>query len=172
MTSTRTDVRAIGLTAGNWEMRVAASATRGYFGEPLMTIPTYTTGVSDVNTVVVVTDNKPTIGTDEFKGICAKDFEVNSSGTVIAHKNLVTAPIPYATRLRAKAETKANIDTDAELLGVFFDLTRFALTSGTYTYVAGGEADTGGLQIVQGNSVTGTLDAVVDARAMRTDVTA
>lgn len=168
MTSTRTDVRAIGITAGNWEMRVAASATRGYFGEPLMTTPSYTTGTSDVNTVVVVTDNKPTVATDEFKGICAKDFEVNSSGTVIAHKTLVTAPIPYATRLRAKAETKANIDTDSELLGVFFDFTRFALTSGTYYFVAGGEANTGGLQIVQGNSIRGTLDAVVDARTMRT----
>ena len=167
MTATRLDVHAIGITAGNWEMRVAASATRGYTGEPLMMTPTYTAGVSDVNTVVVVTDNKPTIATDEFKGICAKDFVVNSSGTVTAHKNLVTVPIPYATRLRAKAETKANIDTDSELLGLFFDFVRFDLTGGVYTYAAS-TANTAGLQIVSGNSTRGTLDAVVDARTLRT----
>lgn len=169
MTSTRLDVHVIGITAGIWEMRVAASATRGYTGEPLMTTPTYTAGSSDVNTVVVVTDVKPTIGTDEFKGICMKDFEVNSSGTVIAHKNLVSVPIPYATRLRSRYETKASVDTDSEVLGLFFDFARFDLTSGTYTFAVS-NANTAGLQYVGGNAVRGTMDAVVDARTLRTVV--
>ena len=169
MTSTRIDVRTIGISAGNWEMRVAASATRGYTGEPLMTTPTYTAGVSDVNTVVVVTDNKPTVGTDEFKGICAMDFSVDSAGTVIAHRNSVTVPIPYATRLRARYETAASVDTDSELLGLFFDFARFDLTSGTYTF-ATSIANTAGLQVVTGLLSRRSLDCVVDARTLRTVV--
>ena len=55
-------MKAVGITAGNMRQRVAASATRAYVGEPLMITPTYTTGVSDENTVIVVTDNGPTIG--------------------------------------------------------------------------------------------------------------
>lgn len=166
------DLRAVGITAGTARARVAASATRGYAGEPLMTTPTYTTGVSDVNTVVVVTNDKPTIGTDEFKGLCSKDFEVDTAAAVIAHYTELTMFIPYATKVRGKAETVANLDTQSELTGLLYDLTRFHLASSTYRIQAPGEADTGGLQIVDGNIAKGTLDCVVDARAMRTDVTA
>ena len=166
------DISTVGITAGVLRHRVAASATRGYAGEPLMTTPTYTTGTTNSNTAIVVSDNKPTIGTDDFLGICAKDFEVNSSATVIAHYTRVSRPIPYATLIRGLAETKANIDTQTELTGVLFDLTRFHLASSSYRIQAGGEADTGGLQIVDGNLTRGTLDCVVDARAMRSDVTA
>jgi len=166
------DMRAVGITAGNMRQRVAASATRAYAGEPLMMTPTYTTGVSDVNTVIVVTDNGPTIGTDEWKGLCAKDFEVDSAAAVTAHYTDVTQFIPYATKVRGKAETKANIDTQTELTGVLNDITRFHLASSSYRIQAGGEADTGALQIVDGNTSRGTLDCVVDARAFRTDITA
>ena len=166
------DLQTVGITAGNTRMRVAASATRSYAGEPLMTTPSYTTGVSDVNTVIVCTDNTPVIGTNEFKGICAKDFEVDSAATVTAHYTVVTGPIPYATKIRGRAETKATIDTQTELTAVLQDITRFHLASSAYRIQAGGEADTGPLQIVDGNTVRGTLDCFVDARAMRTDVTA
>lgn len=164
----------VGITAGNQRLRVAASATRTYFGEPLKLTPTYTTGTSGTNTVSQCADNEPTIGTDEFKGICQKDFETTSAtdATIIAHYTLSALFIPYATKVRGKAETKANIDTQTELTGVLFDLTRFHLASSSYRIQAGGEADTGGLQIVDGNTVRGTLDCVVDARAMRSDVTA
>lgn len=169
-------MRAVGITAGVTRHRVAASATRGYAGDPLMNTPAYTTGVANAagNTVVVVTDNKPTIGTDEFKGICSKDFETTSptDATIIAHYTEAISFIPYATKVRGKIETAANVDTQTELTGVLGDLTRFHLASGDYRIQAPGEADTGGLQIVDGNFSRGTLDCFVDARAMRTDVTA
>lgn len=164
------DLQVKGITGGNLRQRVAASATRGRVGEPVMTTPTYTSGVSNVNTVVVITDAKPTIGTDEFKGVCAKDFEVNAAGTVIAHYTSITQFIPYVTRVRGKAKTFANIDTQAELTGVLYDLTVFDLTASKYTIDAGGAADTGGLQIVDGNINRGTVDCVVDARAFRADI--
>lgn len=166
------DLRAVGITAGVTRHRVAASATRGRVGEPLMITPAYTTGVSDLNTVVVITDGKPTIGTDEFKGICSQDFEVDSAAAVIAHYTEAISFIPYATKVRGKAKTKANIDTQTELTGVLNDLTVFDLTSSVYTIDAGGAADSGGLQIVDGNTSRGTIDCIVDARAFRTDVTA
>ena len=154
-------------------MSVAASATRSYVGEPLGTTPSYTTGVTDVNTVRQLADNETVIGTHEFRGICAKDFEVDSAATVTAHYTLVTCPIPYASKIRGRAETKANIDTQTELTGVLGDITRFHRSSApAYRIQAGGEADTGPLHIVDGNTARGTLDCFVDARAMRTDVTA
>lgn len=58
----RHDIEVKGITAGNNRFRVAASATRGYAGEPVMTTPTYSSGTTNSNTVIVVSDNKPTIG--------------------------------------------------------------------------------------------------------------
>lgn len=110
--------------------------------------------------------------TDDFVGILSKDMETTSTTdtTIIAHYTRVSCPIPYCTRLRGKVETAANIDTQAELTGVLFDLTRFHLASSAYRIQAGGEADAGGLQIVDGNITRGTVDVVVDARALRSDV--
>jgi len=56
------DVAVRGISAGVNRFRVAASATRSYAGEPVMTTPTYTTGTTNSNTVIRVSDNKPTIG--------------------------------------------------------------------------------------------------------------
>lgn len=56
------DFTHIGRVAANLPVRVAASATRGYVGEPMIVAPTYTSGVSSVNTAVVLTDGMPTIG--------------------------------------------------------------------------------------------------------------
>ena len=165
------DLEVRGITGGNLRRRVAASATRGRVGEPLMTTPTYSSGTTNANTVVVVTDAKPVIGTDEFKGICAKDFEVDSAGTVTAHYTSVTQFIPNVTRVRGKAKTAANIDTQTELTGVLDDTTVFDLTGSTYTIDVGGVSDGGALSIVDGNTTRGTVDCVVDARAFRTDVT-
>ena len=167
----RFDITVVGISFAV-EHRLAASATRGYVGEPMMTSPTYTTGTSDVNTITVCTDNTPLIGTSEFKGVLAEDMKVNSAGTVIAQRINVRHAIPYATRLRGRVETAANIDTDAELIGVLQDFTRFHLASSAYRFQAGGESDAGAFQIVQGNTTKGTVDVFVDARAMRSDVTA
>lgn len=165
------DIRTIGVTGGNLRMRVAASATRVYVGEPLMTTPTYSTGTTNGNTVIALTTQKPTVGTDEFKGICAKDFlDANgkTTGTVVAQYTNVTQYIPFVTRARGKGTTYANIDTQAELTGILGDTARFILTGAAYTIESGGAANAGGLQIVDGNITRGTLDATVDGRAFRT----
>ena len=99
-------------------------------------------------------------------------MRVNSAGTVIAQSEFeVAVPVPYGTRIRGKATSAAAIDTDAELLGFLWDVTVFDLTSGVYTIDTGGDDDNAGLIIRDGNVRTGTLDVVVDARAMRADIT-
>lgn len=164
------DLSVIGISGGAREYRVAASATRFYTGEPIKFAGTYTSGVASVNTVVVAAADTPVIGTDNFVGVAAKDAEVDSSSTVIAHKTQVIVPIPEITIIRGKAETAGNVDTDAELLGVLWDVTLFDHATGVYTVKETASADTSGLKIVNGDIALGTLDVVVDARAMRADV--
>jgi hypothetical protein len=166
----RYDLRPIGITAGAREYRVGASATRFYAGEPIMYAGTYSSGVASVNVVVVLTDAKPVIATDNFVGIAARDASVNAAGTVIASKTQVTVPFPEATLIRGRAKTATNVDTDAELLGVLWDAVLFDLTSAVYTIDETAAADTSGLIIVNGNTAKQTLDVKVDARAMRADV--
>lgn len=164
------DISVIGISAGAREFRVAASATRARVGEPLEFNGTYTSGVASANTVVQAADATPVIGTDNLVGICAKDFEVDSAGTVTAHKTLAVVPIPHATLLRGEAKTKANVDTDSELLGVLWDLVLFDLTSSNFTIDETAAADTSALKIENGNTTKGTLDVSVDARALRADI--
>jgi hypothetical protein len=135
-----------------------------------MTTPTYSSGATNANTVVVVTDGKPTIGTDDFKGILAGDMSVNSAGTVTAQYVYVTQPIPHSTRIRGKGKTATNFDTQTELTGILYDVVGFDLTSSTYTIDETAAADTAGLMIVDGNLTKGTLDVIVDGRAMRSDI--
>lgn len=163
------DIRTIGISRNN-EFRVAASATRAYVGEPINFAGTYTSGVASVNTVVQAADATPVIGTNNFVGVLSKDFEVDSAATVTAHKTFVTVPIPHFTRLRGKAKTTTSVDTDTELLGVLWDFVLFDLTSSTFTIDQAAAADTSGLVIVHGNPAKGTLEVVVDARAMRADI--
>ena len=135
-----------------------------------MCTATYSSGVANVNTCVVLTDGKPTIATDNFVGIEATDMIVNSAGTVQASKFFVTVPIAWVTRIRGRGKTKANIDTDTELLGILWDTTQFDLTSGVYTIDDTTAQDTAGLVIRNGNIEVGTLDVVVDGRVLRADV--
>lgn len=164
------DLSTVGFNAGNQPRRVAASATRAYAGEPVNFAGTLSSGVASVNTVVVLTDGKPVIGTDWFQGIFAKDMEVNAAGTVTAHKTLVTVPIPNVTRIRGRAKTGTNVDTDSELLGVLFDQVLFDLTTAVYTIDETAAADTSGLTVVDGNTAKATIDVTVDPRAMRADI--
>lgn len=160
----------IGISGGARKFRVAASATRFYAGEPINSLAALTSGVANVNTVVVLTDGKPLIGTDNFCGIASRDAQVTSAGVVIAHKAEVIVPFPQITRIRGKAKTYANIDTDAELLGVLFDATLFDLTASVYTIDETAAGNSNGLTILDGDIVKGTLDVVVDGRAMRKDI--
>lgn len=164
------DLEVRGLHAGNVERRVAASATRFYAGEPINFAGSYTSGVASVNTVVVLTDGKPVIGTDAFQGIAAKDAEINAAGTVIAHKTLVTVPFPNLTEIWGKAKVAGSVDTDSELLGLLFDVVLFDLTTAVYTIDETAAADTSGLTIVNGDISKGLLGVTVDPRAMRADI--
>ena len=166
------DLSVVGYHGGNQEFRAGASATRVRVQEPVNFAGTYTTGVASVNTVVALTDAKPVIATDNFVGISAQDWAVDSAGTVTAQKVQVTIPIAHSTRIRGLALTKASVDTDAELLGILWDFVLFDLTSGQYSIDQTAAADTSGLIIRNGNTAKGTLDVVVDARAMRADVAA
>ncbi len=168
---TRADISVIGISGGARPFRVAASATRFYAGEPLMRTPTYSSGATNANTVIVLTDTKPHVATDNFIGIASVDAQVNSAGTVIAHKTYAAVPIPGITRLRAKAKTATSIvDTDANLIAVLGDVIDFDLTAGVYTLDGTASSNASALEIVDGNVVKGTLDVTVDVRALRTAV--
>ena len=85
-------------------------------------------------------------------------------------------PVPYAGRIRGKAETAANVDTDAEILALIGDVTRlgYSATGGVgstqlYTIKDTAEQDTDLFQIVEGNYAQGTLDVLVDPLAYRID---
>lgn len=164
-------MQVIGVSGGAHPYRVAASATRGYAGEPINSLAARTSGAADVNTVVVLTDTKPIIGTDNFVGIATKNMKVNSAGTtVVAHTLMVAVPIPNVTRMRGRAKTAANVDTDAELLAILHDEVTFDLTASVYTIDDTAASNTSGLMIADGNVTKGTLDVTVDARAMRKEV--
>lgn len=166
----RADLSTVGISGGNRPFRVAASATRFFAGEPMNSLVVQSSGAANVNTVVVLTTSKPVIGTDSFKGIAAKDAQVNSSAAVIAQTIPVTIPIPNITKIRGRAKVATNVDTDAELLGLLQDLVLFDLTAGVYTINETATANTSGLEIVDGNIFKGTLDVVVDVRAIRSKV--
>lgn len=166
----KADVSTVGIDGGNQPRRVAASATRFYAGEPMNSLMTHTTGAANVNTVVVLTDTKPRIGTDSFQGIAAVDAQINSSAAVIAHQTYVTVPIPDITRVRARAKTAANVDTDTELLGVLGDFLDFDLTTAAYTWDDVAASNASAFTCVNGNIAKQTLDCVIDGRGMRNEI--
>lgn len=158
----RGNVKVIDL-ASKQPFRVAASATRGYAGEPMIVVPTFTSGVSDVNTIVVLTDDLPVIGTDEFVGILEKDMDVDSAGTVVAQRTIVSVPFPMVTRMQAAVTTAGTADTESEAIGLLFDIYVFDLISGVYTWKPGA-ADTGGFQARWFNVAQAALQCVADPR--------
>lgn len=164
------DLTTVGIDGGNQPRRVAASATRFYAGEPMNNLSTYTSGAASVNTAVVMTDTKPRVATDNFIGISAVDAQINSSATVIAHKTYVTVPIPQITRIRGRAKTAANVDTDAELLLILNDYLDFDLTTAVYTIDDTAASNASGLMCIDGNPAKSTLDVVTDGRAMRISI--
>ena len=178
MSSNRIDIEVIGVSAVQ-KHRVAASATRFYAGEPVnLAGMTYSSGVSDVNTITQAADATPVIATDtsgtqaQFVGIAAGRAEVNNAGTVIASWCDVTEPLPNFTRMRGYPETFASVDTLSELIGVLWDYALWTLASGIFTIDdTTAPADTSGLKIVGGIWQKGLLDVVVDPRAMRVDIT-
>lgn len=165
----RSDLKIIGINAGNRPYRVAASATRYYYGEPASTAGTYSSGACTTNTVVVTTDTKPIIGTDSFAGIFAMSAPATPA-TLAAHTSLVTVPLPNSSLIRGFAKTRANVDTDAELLLILWDYVTIDLTAAVYTIDDVAAANTSGFRIENGNVAKQTLDVSVDARAMRISI--
>lgn len=163
------DVKVVGL-ASRQPFRVAASATRGYVGEPMIVAPTYTSGVSSVNTVVMLTDDLPVIGTDQFVGILAKDMDPPSTGTIVAQRTAVDVPYANTTRMRAQVTTATTADTESEAIGLLFDIYVFDLIASKYTWKPGA-ADTGGFTARWYDVARSALDCVADARVLsRTDI--
>ncbi len=158
------------MSGGNRPRRVAASATRFYAGEPMNSVATLSSGAASVNTVVVLTDAKPRIGTDDFQGLAAKDALVDASAVVTAHTTYVAVPIPYITRIRGRAKTASNIATDAQLLGILGDAVDFDLTAAVYTIDETAASNASAFTVVDGNIVKGTLDVTIDARGMRVTI--
>jgi len=173
----RGDLQVIGLQ-GTFSVRVAASATRFEAGEPLHSLAALTTGTADVNTYVLAVADTPVIGTHKLGGIALKGALPFSTGTLVAQKVPLARPVAGIGKIRGRAETAASIDTESEILGILQDasLIDYNATGATdggelYTLKEGDSgADTSGLEFVDGNRVKGTLDAVVDDRAYRHDV--
>ena len=161
------DISVISEAAGVRKYEVASGATAINPGEPVNFLPGYTAGTAGTNTVVVLTDGKPLIGTDSFRGIAASagTHSSTAAGTVN-----VIVPIPWNTRIRGKAATSTNVDTSAELTGLLGDTVTFDLSGSTYTIDEDDAAAAAGLMIIGGDTVKNTLDVVVDGRAMRNDV--
>lgn len=167
MSTVRQDIVPVGLNAGNFKHRTDAASTDINAGEPVNYGGALTSGASASNYAFALTDGKPLIGTDQFAGIASEDSDHTASVDGVIY---VTRPIPQHTLLRGKASTTGNIDTDAELLAILYDAVTFGLASGVYTIDENDAANAAGLMIVDGSVAKGTLDVVVDARAMRKDV--
>jgi hypothetical protein len=168
MSTVALDFTVIGISCGARPFRVAAAATRYYHGEPANSLSARTAGAADVNTIVVMTDTKPRVATDNFVGIFAQNAP--GSGALAAHTTLVDVPIPNATLIRGKAKTATNIDTDAELLAILWDAIDIDLTAAVYTFDETAASNASGFIIQNGDTSKQTLDCWVDARAMRKEV--
>lgn len=160
------DLRVVG-PSFNKEFRVASGATAINVGEPVNSLATLTSGAASVNTVVVLTDGKPLIGTDNFIGIAAAAGTHTASA---AGRVSVTRIYPYVSEIWGKAKSVAAIDTDAELLGILGDAVLFDLTSSVYTIDQAAASNAAGLTVIDGNIARGELGVTVDARAMRVTI--
>lgn len=156
---------------------VVSGGTAIEAGEPMHNLGTMSSGASSVNTFVLAAADTPVIGTHRFGGVAVKKSELAANGTTIEQFVTCAVPVPYAGRIRGKAEVTANVDTMTELallLGdtVLIDYSATGASDGgqLYTIKDAASADTSGLELVSGNPALGTLDVAVDARAYRHDV--
>ena len=115
---------------------------------------------SNANFVLLCATGDPEQGTDAFVGIGATESTETSSaeGTMD-----VETVVPFVSRIRGKATTPANIDTDAELKGVLLDAVSLDLTAGVFTIDEDETDDPNvhGFVIVDGDTEKGTLDVYV-----------
>lgn len=172
----KADLQVIGF-AQTSKRPIAASGTKFYSGEPLHSTATSSSGAATANAYVVAAADTPVIGTHRFGGIAIKNSLNNSAAATIAQYTIASCPVGPMGRIRGKAETFTSVDTAAEILGLIGDYTLidYAATGGIgstplYTIKEVASADTSGLEIMEGNPATGTLDVSVNANAYRSDI--
>jgi len=157
---------------------IAAGGTAISAGEPLTAAITSSSGAASANVMALAAADLPVVssGNYRFGGIAIKTALLAAAGTTNAQKLPCACPVPFIGKLRGIAETKANIDTAAELLAIIGDFTLIdynatgASDGGElYTIQDTASADTSGLEIVDGNIARGELDVVCDADVYRFD---
>ena len=123
-------------------------------------------GGTSTNFVTLLISGDPLVDTDvEFVGIVRK----TSSETATADGEVeVTTIIPGQTVIRGYAKTAANIDTTSELNALLYKrvFLEVETAKGDATKIDEDQAtaSTNGLQIIDGNTVDGTLDVIVSGR--------
>ena len=172
------DLQVVGFTQ-TLPRRIAASATRYEVGEPLIFDGiTYSTGTASGNTAVLADTDVLAVGTDVFAGIAISPAQPLKTGTLVAHKTMTSNPIANLGRIRGKAQTAANVDTDSEIIDMIMDYTTidYNSTGGTdggelYTIIdTGGVADASAFTIIDGNAALQTLDVTPADEAYRLKV--
>ena len=169
------DLNTVGL-AFTLPRRIGASATRAEPGEPLIQAAvTWSSGVASANLSTLAVIDTLVIGTDIFSGIAMRRSRP-VSGTLVAHTQMASCPVPHLGRIRGKGETTASIDTDAEILLLINDfmLIDYSATGAPdsgelYTIKVLASADTTGFQLIEGNAAKQTLDVVCDPDVYRFD---
>ena len=171
----RMDLSTVGL-AYALPRRVGASATRAEPGEPLIQAAvTWSSGLASANLSTLATIDILVVGTDIFSGVAMRRSRP-VTGTLVAHTQMASCPVPHIGRLRGKAETTTAVDTDAEILLLINDfmLIDYSATGAPdsgelYTVKVLASADTTGFQLIEGNAAKQTLDVVVDPDVYRFD---
>jgi len=117
-------------------------------------------GLSNTNFVLLCADGDPEQGTDAFVGIAHNESDETSSAEGLVD---VEVAVPYVTRLRGKATTPANMDTDAELKAFLQNSITFDLVNGVFTFDEDETSDPNvhSFVIVDGDIRKGTLDVYV-----------
>jgi hypothetical protein len=156
--------------------RIAASTTRFYAGEPAHSVATSSSGAASGNVFVPAAADTPVVGTHRFGGIFIKNALPEVTGTLVLQTAMTANPVVSIGRIRGKAETAANVDTQTELDLILGDYTLidYNATGGVgssplYTVKDLASADTSGLEIVDGNTAKSTLDVTLVAVAYRHD---
>lgn len=121
-------------------------------------------GGTGTNFCTPLATGDPEIGTDIFIGIVAEE----STETATADGSVDVDIVQLGTKLRGKATTAANMDTQSELDGLILDFVTFDVTAltgenGTFTIDEDEITDPNvhSLCIVGGDTVKGTLDVLV-----------
>lgn len=129
----------------------SASATHKP-GEPLKQ--------SNANFALLCATGEPVQSAGLFIGIAHNESDETSTADGSVD---VDVCVPFVTRLRAKATTAANLNTDALLEGLLMDAVTFDLTAGVFTVDEdeGDDPNEHGLVIVDGDINKGTIDFVV-----------